>query len=104
MANLSQAYRNPDGIVRAARQYCGFCERFGCMIGAKAQPTNTLLPVIERQKGVTVRTGANVRRVLYQGGSATGICYVDSCASTCCDVNTIWRPGRQVSIAKVADF
>jgi gluconate 2-dehydrogenase alpha chain len=77
-ANLSQAYRNPDGIVRPACQYCGFCDRFGCMIGAKAQPTNTLLPVIARQKGVTVRTGANVRRVLYQGGNATGISYVDS--------------------------
>jgi gluconate 2-dehydrogenase alpha chain len=48
------------------------------MIGAKAQPTNTLLPVIARQKGVTVRTGANVRRVLYQGGKATGVSYVDS--------------------------
>jgi gluconate 2-dehydrogenase alpha chain len=77
-ANLSQAYRNPDGIMRPACQYCGFCERFGCMIGAKAQPTNTLLPVIARQKGVTVRTGANVRRVLYQGGKATGVSYVDS--------------------------
>ena len=77
-ANLSQAYRNPDGIMRPACQYCGFCERFGCMIGAKAQPTNTLLPVVARQKGVTVRTGANVRRVLYQGGKATGVSYVDS--------------------------
>ena len=64
--------------MRPACQYCGFCERFGCMIGAKAQPTNTLLPVIARQKGVTVRTGANVRRVLYQGGKATGVSYVDS--------------------------
>ena len=34
--------RNPDGIVRAGCAYCGYCERFGCMIGAKAQPTNTL--------------------------------------------------------------
>lgn len=77
-ANLSQAYRNPDGIVRPACQYCGFCERFGCMVGAKAQPTNTLMPVIARQKSVTVRTGANVRRVLYKDGKATGISYVDA--------------------------
>jgi hypothetical protein len=26
-----------------------FCERFGCMIGAKAQPRNTLLPVIQKR-------------------------------------------------------
>jgi len=77
-ANLSTAYRNPDGIVRPACQYCGFCERFGCMVGAKAQPTNTLMPVIARQKGVTVRTGANVRRVLHKDGVATGVSYVDA--------------------------
>src|SRR5580658_7109010 len=29
---------------------------------------------------------------------------VRGCASPYCDVNTKWRPGRQVSIAKVADF
>ena len=60
-ANLSQAYRNPDGVVRPACQYCGFCDRFGCMVGAKAQPTNTLMPVIAKQKGVrcgTARTCA----------------------------------------------
>lgn len=27
-ANLSDQYTNPDGIARAACQYCGFCERF----------------------------------------------------------------------------
>ena len=77
-ANLSQAYRNPDGIVRPACQYCGFCERYGCMVGAKAQPTNTLMPVIARQKRVAVRTGASVRRVLYKDGKATGVSYVDA--------------------------
>jgi gluconate 2-dehydrogenase alpha chain len=43
-ATASQVYTNPDGVTRAGCTYCGFCERFGCMIGAKAQPTNTLLP------------------------------------------------------------
>ena len=77
-ANLSTAYRNPDGIVRPACQYCGYCDRFGCMVGAKAQPTNTLMPVVARQKGVTVRTGTNVRRVLHKSGTATGVSYVDA--------------------------
>ncbi len=76
-ANLSQAYRNPDGVIRPACQYCGFCERFGCMVGAKAQPTNTLLPVISKQKGVSMRNGAQARRVLYDGNRATGVLYVD---------------------------
>jgi gluconate 2-dehydrogenase alpha chain len=77
-ANLSQTYRNPDGVVRPACEYCGFCDRFGCMIGAKAQPTNILMPVIARQKGVSVRTGANVRRVYHTDGKATGVLYIDA--------------------------
>ena len=66
-ANASEAYKNPDGISRAGCAYCGFCERFGCMIGAKAQPTNTLLPRARaRSKNFTMRTGCWVRRVVHQ--------------------------------------
>lgn len=75
-ANLSQAFRNPDGVIRPACQYCGFCERFGCMVGAKAQPTNTLLPVLLKQKNVTLKTGAQVRRIVTKDRQATGVSYV----------------------------
>ncbi len=37
-ANASEAYKNPDGISRAGCAYCGFCERFGCIVRPKAQP------------------------------------------------------------------
>src|SRR5580765_7652888 len=37
-ATLSQSYKNPDGITRPGCLYCGYCSRYGCMIGAKAQP------------------------------------------------------------------
>ncbi|MEO8049265.1 MAG: GMC family oxidoreductase [Acidobacteriota bacterium] len=77
-ANASETYRNPDGIVRAGCAYCGYCERFGCMIGAKAQPTNTLLPVLIRRKSFAMRTGCWVRRVVHKGGRATGVQYVDA--------------------------
>ena len=77
-ANLSRVYRNPDGIVRAACAYCGYCDRFGCMIGAKAQPTNTLLPVINKQKRVTITTQAEVRRIEFKDGRAAGVRYVSS--------------------------
>ena len=40
-----RAYKNPDGIERGQCTYCGFCERFGCEVGAKADPTVTVLPV-----------------------------------------------------------
>lgn len=79
-ATISTAYTNPDGVHRLGCVYCGFCERFGCMIGAKAQPTNTLLPVIAKQKNVTVRSRSAARRIVCEAGAkgqAKGVSYVD---------------------------
>jgi len=77
-ATTSVPYTNPDGIARAGCSYCGYCERFGCMIGAKAQPTNVLMPVLARRKNFELRTGAWVRRVVADPGRARGVRYMDS--------------------------
>jgi gluconate 2-dehydrogenase alpha chain len=81
-ATTSVSYTNPDGVSRPGCTYCGFCSLFGCMIGAKSQPTNTLLPVIQKRKNVTIRTGAQVRRINRADsngiGKVTGVTYVDS--------------------------
>jgi gluconate 2-dehydrogenase alpha chain len=81
-ATTSQVYTNPDGVTRAGCTYCGFCEKFGCMIGAKAQPTNTLLPAIQKRKNVSIRAGAWVRRIVYaaspKGSKARGVTYLDT--------------------------
>jgi gluconate 2-dehydrogenase alpha chain len=80
-ATLSQPYTNPDGISRGGCTYCGFCGRFGCMVGAKAQPTSLLLPIIQKRKNVVLRTGAWVRRILRDSSSkqsARGVTYVDA--------------------------
>jgi gluconate 2-dehydrogenase alpha chain len=80
-ANISRAYTNPDGIARGGCTYCGFCNRFGCMVGAKAQPTNLLLPILQKRKNVSLRTGAWVRRILFESGSkssARGVTYIDA--------------------------
>jgi gluconate 2-dehydrogenase alpha chain len=76
-AVTSVNYTNPDGVTRAACAYCGFCERMGCMIGAKSQPTATLMPIVETQKTVSIRTGAQVRRIVHDGGKVRGVHYVD---------------------------
>ncbi|WP_134685065.1 GMC family oxidoreductase [Brevibacillus migulae] len=76
-ANLSAPYTNPDGIARAACQYCGFCERFGCEYGAKADPVVTVIPVALKTGKFQIRTYSNVRRILHTGGRATGVLYVD---------------------------
>jgi gluconate 2-dehydrogenase alpha chain len=77
-ATTSQAYKNPDGISRAGCTYCGYCERFGCMIGAKAQPSNTMLPVLGRRHNFELRTGCRVRRVRVESGHARGVTYVNA--------------------------
>ena len=81
-ATSSTSFTNPDGVTRPGCTYCGFCDRYGCMIGAKAQPTNTLLPVITRHKNVSIRTASWVRRIVRSvaGGKvkATGVTYVDA--------------------------
>lgn len=79
-ATISQSYTNPDGISRGACTYCGFCGRFGCMVGAKAQPTNLLLPIIQKRKNIGLRTGAWVRRILFDSApkpTARGVTYID---------------------------
>jgi gluconate 2-dehydrogenase alpha chain len=81
-ATTSRAYTNPDGVSRAGCTYCGYCETFGCMIGAKSQPTNTLLPIIEKRKNVSIRTEAWVRRILHDApankGKIRGVTYIDA--------------------------
>ncbi|ATY84101.1 GMC family oxidoreductase [Kyrpidia spormannii] len=77
-ANLSQNYTNPDGISRVACQYCGFCERFGCEYGAKADPVVTVLPVAQKSGNFTLVTFANVLRIIHDGKTAAGVVYVDT--------------------------
>jgi gluconate 2-dehydrogenase alpha chain len=76
-ATLSRTYTNPDGITRTGCAYCGYCTRFGCMIGAKAQPTNILMPVLANRKNFILKTGCSVRRVVHKDGRATGVNYID---------------------------
>ncbi|MDB4867236.1 MAG: family oxidoreductase [Cohnella sp.] len=76
-ANLSEPYTNPDGISRAACQYCGYCERFGCEYGAKADAVVTVIPVAKKTGKFEIRTHSQVRRILHSGGRATGVMYTD---------------------------
>ncbi|WP_274366172.1 GMC family oxidoreductase [Paenibacillus thermotolerans] len=76
-ANLSAAYKNPDGVSRAPCQYCGYCERFGCEYGAKADPVVTVIPVAKKTGKFEIRTYSYVRRILHTGGKATGVMYTD---------------------------
>ena len=76
-STLSQNYTSPEGVSRIGCQYCGHCSLFGCMVGAKASPNFTLLPIAQTKKNFTLRTHAHVRRVEHKGGKAVGVTYVD---------------------------
>ncbi len=82
-ATTSQPYKNPDGVARAGCTYCGYCERFGCMIGAKSQPTNTLLPILAKRRNFEMRTRTWVRRIESRDGRTTGVTYVDANGQEC---------------------
>jgi len=77
-ATASQTYRNPDGVTRSGCLYCGYCTRFGCMVGAKSQPTNTLLPLLTNKKNFALRNGCQVRRVIHRDGRAEALTYMDA--------------------------
>jgi gluconate 2-dehydrogenase alpha chain len=76
-ANLSQAYTNPDNVSRPGCVYCGYCPNYGCMIGAKAQPTNTVMPVLTSRNNFSLRNNCWVRKIVHRNGRAEGVVYMD---------------------------
>lgn len=78
-ANMSRAYTNPLGVQLGQCTYCGFCEKYACGNYSKASPQTTILPVLMRKQSFSLRTGAEVTRVLLDSTKtkATGVIYVD---------------------------
>lgn len=77
-ANASRPYTSPDGAQLNPCMYCGFCERFGCEYNAKAEPTDTFIPVAEKTGNCEIRCNANVLEILKEGNHATGVRYVNT--------------------------
>jgi gluconate 2-dehydrogenase alpha chain len=74
---LSQRYTNPAGITRQSCTYCGFTGHFGCRVGAKSDPTVTVIPEAMRTGRFELRTNATVVEILHDGNQATGVRYYD---------------------------
>jgi gluconate 2-dehydrogenase alpha chain len=77
-ATPSGVYTNPDGVTRPPCQYCGHCGYYGCMVGAKATPSTTMLPILRTRKNATLRINSWVRRVVHRDGKAQGVAYQDA--------------------------
>src|SRR5580692_5600588 len=70
-AIISQAYRGRPGCT-----YCGFCQAFGCHVGAKSSTLVTLLPQADATGNFKLVTGAMCHRVNSDNsGRATGVSY-----------------------------
>lgn len=70
-AILSQAYQGRPGCT-----YCGFCQAFGCHVGAKSSILVTKLPQADATGNFKLVTGAMVYRANSDNsGRATGVSY-----------------------------
>lgn len=92
-ATPSQAYTSPDGVSRPPCQYCGHCGYYGCMVGAKATPGTTMLPILTTRRNVTIRTQSWVRRVVHRNGRADGVTYTNASG------NLVMQPADIVILA-----
>ena len=70
-AILSEAYKGRPGCT-----YCGFCQAFGCHVGAKSSVLITVLPDADATGNFKLVTGAMCYRVNSDNsGKATGVAY-----------------------------
>jgi gluconate 2-dehydrogenase alpha chain len=77
-ANLPVNYKNPDGVVRTQCTYCGFCERFGCEVGAKADPQVTVIPLALKTGKFKILDHASAFAIKNDGKNAQSVLYYDA--------------------------
>ena len=73
IAILSRNYRNRAGCV-----HCGYCEYFGCEMGAKSSTLATMIPEAERTGRCEIRPESYVHEIrTNEAGRVTGVAYFD---------------------------
>jgi len=74
VAVLSQPYKG-----RAACTHCGFCEAFGCEMGAKSSSLAAVIPAAVKTGKCEIRPDSYVRKIeVGKDGRVTGAIYFDS--------------------------
>ncbi|MCL1073425.1 GMC family oxidoreductase [Shewanella dokdonensis] len=79
-SNASEAYTNPYGMQLGPCNFCGFCERYGCINYSKASPQTAILGALKQHKNFAYRTGCEVIKVNLSDDkkTATGVTYIDA--------------------------
>lgn len=95
-ANASEAYVNEYGMQLGPCNYCGFCERFGCLNYSKASPQTCILDALKRRPNFSYRTHCEVLKVekAADGKTATGVTYWDEKAG-----EEVFQPADLVILA-----
>lgn len=77
--NASGAYTNEYGMQLGPCNFCGFCERFGCINYSKSSPHTCILDALKRKPNFSYRANSEVLRVELAGDrkTARGVTYVD---------------------------
>jgi gluconate 2-dehydrogenase alpha chain len=76
----SRPYKNEYGATINACVYCGYCQFFGCEMGAKGSPQTAVLPALMQNKNYELRALCNVIKVNLDSEKkrAVSVTYVDS--------------------------
>jgi choline dehydrogenase-like flavoprotein len=73
MAILSQPYRGRNACL-----HCGFCEGYGCEVGAKSSTLASVIPMAERTGKCEIRANCYVRQIeVDKAGRVSGATYFD---------------------------
>lgn len=78
-ANASKAYTNPYGMQLGPCNFCGFCERYGCINYSKASPQTCVRDALIKRENFNYRANCEVMKVELSedGKTATGVTYID---------------------------
>lgn len=79
VGNASGAYTNEYGMQLGPCNFCGFCERYGCINYSKSSPQTCILDALRLKPNFRYRTHADVLRVELAADrkTATGVTYID---------------------------
>lgn len=94
-ANASQAYTNPYGMQLGPCNFCGFCERFGCLNYSKSSPQTCVLAALKRKPNFEYRVNSEVIGVELAADRkrAPGVTYVTA------DGEEVFQPADLVILA-----
>lgn len=77
--NATAPYVNEYGMQLGPCNYCGFCERYGCLNYSKSSPQTCILDALRRKPNFSYRVNSEVLRVelAEDRQTATGVTYWD---------------------------